>query len=648
MGYSAHNLSDTIVALATPQGVGAIGVIRLSGPAAISIVDETFKGKKLAEQPSHTVHFGTIRDEENKVLDEVLVTLFVAPRSYTGENVVEVSCHGSDFIIQELMRLFIRKGARLAQPGEFTMRAFLNGQMDLSQAEAVADLIASSSAGSHELAMQQMRGGFSNEIAALRQQLIDFASLIELELDFGEEDVEFANREDLRELVEKIQGVLRQLIQSFQLGNVIKQGVNTVIAGRPNAGKSTLLNALLNEERAIVSEIPGTTRDTIEEVLNIKGIQFRLIDTAGIREAEDAIEAIGVAKTMEKVRLSSLLVYVFDVVDTSPAEVRADLAKLVTPGMHVLVVANKMDLNPYTKWEDYGSSPGPSSRGGEIRREEIAYGSSFGSASSLKGVVAGKWETASGRIYKLLKEKAREMRKNPTDAEAALWIHLRREQIENCEFRRQHVIGNFIPDFVCLDRKLILEIDGGYHQLPEVQLSDKERTAILEEMGYRVLRFKNETIFNDLGSVLNTIRQALQEPLPIDIRAAASPPREEGPGLPASEAAEQAGVEQNNWVPIIAREGMNVPYLKDKLYEAVLAEKVSLDDTIVSNARHYEALEKSYEALAAVLEGMATGVTSDFIAMDIRRSLHHLGEITGEISTDDLLGNIFGKFCIGK
>lgn len=631
MGYSAHNLSDTIVALATPQGVGAIGVIRLSGPAAITIVDEVFKSKNLAEQPSHTVHFGTIRDEENKVLDEVLVTLFVAPRSYTGENVVEVSCHGSDFIIQELMRLFIRRGARLAQAGEFTMRAFLNGQMDLSQAEAVADLIASSSAGSHELAMQQMRGGFSNEIGALRQQLIDFASLIELELDFGEEDVEFANRDDLRILVEKIQGVLRQLIQSFQLGNVIKQGVNTVIAGRPNAGKSTLLNALLNEERAIVSEIAGTTRDTIEEVLNIKGIQFRLIDTAGIREAEDAIEAIGVEKTMEKVRQSSLLVYVFDVIETQPAEVRADLAKLVTPGMHVLVVANKMDLNPYTKWEDYGSSPGPSSLGGEIR-EEIAFGS-----SSLEGVVVGKWETASGRIYKLLKEKAREMRKNPTEAEAALWIQLRREQIENCEFRRQHIVGNFIPDFVCLDRKLILEIDGGYHQLPEVQLSDQQRTDILEGMGYRVLRFKNEAVINNIGEVLNDIRQALQAPLPNENRAAVSPPREEGPG-----------VEQNNWVPIIAREGMNVPYLKDKLYEAVLSEKVNADSTIVSNARHYEALEKSYEALADVLQGMANGVTSDFIAMDIRRSLHHLGEITGEISTDDLLGNIFGKFCIGK
>lgn len=621
MAYNTHNLSDTIVALATPQGVGAIGVIRLSGPNAIKIADEVFRGKDLSKAATHTVHFGTIRDEQDKILDEVLVTLFVGPKSYTGENIVEVSCHGSDYIIQEIIRLFIRQGARLAQAGEFTMRAFLNGRMDLSQAEAVADLIASSSAGSHDLAMQQMRGGFSHEIAALRQQLVDFASLIELELDFGEEDVEFANRDDLRKLVEEIQRVLRQLIQSFQLGNVIKQGVSTVIAGRPNAGKSTLLNALLNEERAIVSDIAGTTRDTIEEILNIKGIQFRLIDTAGIREAEDTIEAIGVEKTLEKVRQSSLLVYVFDVIESSPEEVRSDLSKLVQEGMHVLVVANKMDLNPYTKFEQYfSSSPSPSSRGEETP-----------TVASDVSPVSGKWETADGKTYSLLKERARELRNNPTPAEAELWPHIRKRQIEDCEFRRQHIIGHFIPDFVCLDRKLILEIDGGYHQLPETRLKDSERTQVLEQMGYQVLRFKNEAIFKDLDDVLNQIRTALVQ------RSTNPPSREKG-----------LGVEQDNWVPIIAKEGMNVPHLKEKLYEAVVAEKVNTDSTIVSNARHYEALEKSLEALDAVLHGMASGITSDFVAMDIRRALYHLGEITGEISTDELLGNIFGKFCIGK
>ena len=642
MSYSAHNLSDTIVALATPQGVGAIGVIRLSGPQAIAIVNEVFPGKDLSQQATHTVHFGTIRDEQDKILDEVLVTLFVAPKSYTGENVVEVSCHGSDYIIQEIIRLFIRKGARLAQAGEFTMRAFLNGQMDLSQAEAVADLIASSSAGSHDLAMQQMRGGFSNEIAGLRQQLVDFASLIELELDFGEEDVEFANRDDLRKLVHEIQQVLRQLIQSFQLGNVIKQGVSTVIAGRPNAGKSTLLNALLNEERAIVSAIAGTTRDTIEEVLNIKGIQFRLIDTAGIREAEDTIEAIGVEKTLEKVRQSSLLVYVFDVVDTSPEEVRADLSKLVQEGMHVLVVANKMDLNPYTKFEHYLDQPLTPSRvegGAQQAAHELATQPTVARENQLRG-----WRTANPAAYEKLLGFARKMRKDQTPAEKVLWERLRKRQVEGCKFLRQHIIGYFIADFFCAEKNLVIEVDGLYHQAPEVKLSDAERTAQLEANGYRVLRFSNEEVLNDIETVISMITTQLSKhPLPEEGGPGWVSPTDAPPTLAAA-----LTLTSENWVPLIAKEGMNVPYLKDKLYEAVLSEKVNTDSTIVSNARHYEALENSYEALDAVLQGMDNGITSDFIAMDIRRSLHHLGEITGEISTDELLGNIFGRFCIGK
>lgn len=461
----SHHLNDTIVALATPPGAGAIGVIRLSGPEAIAIADRAFYGKSLSAQPSHTVHFGSLRNEQGRILDEVVATLFVGPRSYTGEHVVEVSCHGSDYILQEAIQLFVRLGARLANPGEYTLRAFLNGRMDLSQAEAVADLIASSSRASHAIAMQQMRGGFSDEIKKLRQELIDFASLIELELDFSEEDVEFADRSKLEALVHRIQHIIKALLDSFQLGNVLKNGVSTVIAGRPNAGKSTLLNALLNEERAIVSEIAGTTRDTIEEVLNIKGVQFRIIDTAGIRDATDAIEAIGVEKTLQKVQSSALLVYVFDVAATQPEEVRADLEKLVHENIHVLVAANKMDLNPYTKQEHYFPKDSP--------------------------------------------------------------VH--------------------------------------YH-----------------------------------------------------------------------------------WVPVSALNKMNVDYLKDSLHDAVLTKKVNLESTIVANARHYEALQKAYESLARVLEGLSAGITSDFVAMDIRAALHHLGEITGEISTDDLLGNIFSRFCIGK
>ena len=521
---STTNLSDTIVALATPSGVGAIGVIRLSGPEAIAIADQVFPGKVLAEQPTHTLHFGTIRNDAGRVLDEVVVSLFVGPKSYTGEHVVEISCHGSNYILQEVIQLLIEKGARMAEPGEFTLRAFLNGRMDLSQAEAVADLIASSSASSHKLAMQQMRGGFSSEIQALRQKLIDFASLIELELDFGEEDVEFANRDDLRELVNKLRGLLQQLMDSFRLGNAIKNGVNTVIAGRPNAGKSTLLNALLNEERAIVSDIAGTTRDVIEEVLNIKGVQFRIIDTAGIREAEDTIEAMGVERTLEKVRQSSVLIYVFDVVAMQPEDVHADLERLYQPGLHILVVANKMDMNPYTKREHF-----------------LEFG-------IRKSEVGGRNSEVEGRNSE---------------------VEGRKSEVEG----RNSEVGG---------RKS--EVEGR-----KSEENGKEDTS--------------------------------EFPIPIS---------------------------QLEWVPVSAINKMNIPHLKDKLYEAVISDKVSLDETIVTNARHFQALQRADQSLADVLKGMDQHVTSDFVAMDIRQALHHLGEITGEISTDDLLGNIFANFCIGK
>lgn len=498
MSLYTVNTQDTIVALATPPGVGAIGVIRVSGLKAIPIVDQVFKGKKLIQQPSHTVHFGSIVTPEGQILDEVLATLFIAPRSYTGENTVEISCHGSNFILQSIIQLLIQQGARLAQPGEFTLRAFLNGKIDLSQAEAVADLIASSSAASHQLAIQQMRGGFSHEIQVLRQELIDFASLLELELDFSEEDVEFANRQELENLLTRTQSLIKNLIQSFQLGNVMKTGVQTVIAGRPNAGKSTLLNALLNEERAIVSDIAGTTRDTIEEVLNINGINFRIIDTAGIREAQDQIEAIGVAKTLEKIEQAALLIYVFDVIRTQPQDVRADLQRLLTKNMHVLLVANKMDLNPYTTYEDY------------FPEEE--------------------------------KENERDEAQIPKST--------------------------------------------NHTQSPKPTLEISKSTNLQ--------------------------------------------------------------ISKSSWVPVSAIHQMNIEYLKEKLFEAVTEEKVVEGSTIVSNARHYEALQRAYDNLDAALNGLTTGVTSDFVAMDIRQALHYLGEITGEVTTDDLLGNIFGRFCIGK
>ncbi len=452
------NAEETIVALATPTGIGAIGVIRLSGLDAIVIANKVFRGKDLTKQQSHTIHFGNIM-EGDMILDEVLVSLFIAPKSYTRENVVEISCHGSNYIIESIIKLLIKNGARSAKPGEFTLRAFLNGQMDLSQAEAVADLIASNSKASQQVALQQLRGGFSNQLQTLRDQLVQFASLIELELDFAEEDVEFANRDQLKKLIHEITRVITTLIQSFELGNAIKQGVNTVIAGRPNAGKSTLLNALLNEERAIVSHIPGTTRDTIEEVLNIHGVNFRLIDTAGLREATDTIEKIGVERTMEKINQSALLVYVYDAVQITIEELNGDLESLQRPGVTMLVVANKADL---------------------LTPEQISV-------------------------------------------------------------------------------------------------------------------------------------------------------------LPHTESA----------IIISAKERRHIDELKAKIYQAAVKDQLDGNETLVTNVRHLEALQKTEEALIRVLSGMDT-VTSDFLSMDIKQALYYLGEITGAVTTDDLLENIFSKFCIGK
>ena len=340
---------DTIVALATPSGSGAIAVVRLSGPEAIEKASAQFKsvsGKELQKQKTHTVHLGHIMDG-SKTIDEVLVTVFHDPNSYTGENVVEISCHGSHYIQQELLQLFLKKGCRMADPGEFTLRAFLNGKLDLSQAEAVADLIASDNAASHQIAMQQMRGGFSSELSKLRQELLNFASLIELELDFSEEDVEFADRSEFKSLVERISTVLKRLIDSFAVGNVIKNGIPVAIVGEPNVGKSTLLNAILKEDRAIVSDIAGTTRDTIEDEITIGGIGVRFRDTAGIRETLDTIESLGIKKTFEKMEQSQLVIYLFDATkyrnEAKQFKVEIERLKNKYPQKPILIIANKID-----------------------------------------------------------------------------------------------------------------------------------------------------------------------------------------------------------------------------------------------------------------------------------------------------------------
>lgn len=334
---------DTIVALATALGSGAIGVIRLSGPDAIDLVNRIFHGKDLTKQKTHTLHFGTIRDGD-EVLDEVLVSLFVAPHSYTKEHVVEISVHNSAYIIERIITLLVQHGARAARPGEFTLRAFLNGGMDLSQAEAVADLIASENKASHDIAMNQMRGGISNKLQQMREKLINFTALLELELDFGEEDVEFADRTEFIVLVQELRSHIAKLIHSFAYGNAIKNGVPVAIIGKPNAGKSTLLNTLLDEERAIVSDIAGTTRDTIEEVANLDGITFRFIDTAGLRDTTDTIEAIGVAKAKEKVRQARVLLYLYDGLESTADEVIAQVRALHYPGLITILVRNKIDL----------------------------------------------------------------------------------------------------------------------------------------------------------------------------------------------------------------------------------------------------------------------------------------------------------------
>lgn len=460
--YLKTDLDDTICALATAGGIGAIGVIRISGSNTLPLVNSIFKGKNLEQADSHTLHFGKIM-QGDVVLDEVLASVFKNPKSYTGEDTIELSCHGSPYILQKILELLVQKGARLAKPGEFTLRAFLNKKLDLSQAEAVADLIAADSAASHQIALQQMRGGYSQQIQHLREQLINFASLIELELDFAEEDVEFASKSELYNLVKNIHTLLQSLLESFQYGNVLKNGVPTVIAGRPNAGKSTLLNALLKEERAIVSNIAGTTRDTIEESFVVDGVTFRLIDTAGIRHSEDTIESIGIERTFDAIHKASLVLYVFDASNTTQEQLQAELAQ-IPEGNHIIIpIGNKVDL----------ISP-------------------------------------------------------------------------------------------LVSPPLNLPEEGTQ---PVIYISSLNKQGI-------------EELISQLKDFIQTNKSG--------------------------------------------------------------------NDIVVSNLRHYEALQQASTSLEQVLQAIDMQMSGELLSLDIRKAIFHLGEITGEITTEDLLGNIFSKFCIGK
>ena len=465
---------DTITAIATAPGSGAIAVIRISGTHAISIADKIFlarTGKPLSSQQPNTIVYGAVKDDET-IIDDVLVSFFKAPHSYTGEDTIEISCHGSLFIQQKLLNLIISMGARMAEPGEFTQRAFLNGKMDLSQAEAVADLIASSSAAAHQTAIKQMRGGFSNKLQELRDGLMHFASLVELELDFSEEDVEFAERKELTQLINKIMHTTKKMMDSFALGNVIKQGIPVAIVGKTNVGKSTLLNTLLNEDKAIISEYAGTTRDAIEDMISIEGYAFRFIDTAGIRDTDDKIESIGINKTYEKLSQASIVLLL-----TEPSE---------TPESINLAIEN-------------------------IKR---------------------RMDNKNSKLIVLL---------NKAD----------------------------------MARKSDIQ-----------QKSNKSHYPALSE--------------ND------------------------------------------------QLLAISAKNKVNIDQLNEALLSIVKDATQDAFDVIVTNVRHYEALKQSYHALQQVNNGLKDGVSEEFLARDIREALHYLGLITGEVTTDDILGNVFKNFCIGK
>ncbi|MGB7393906.1 MAG: tRNA uridine-5-carboxymethylaminomethyl(34) synthesis GTPase MnmE [Pricia sp.] len=512
--------TDNIIALATPSGTGAIAVIRISGKEAITAVAPFFRsvrGEDAIQQQSHTVALGHIVDGA-KTLDQVLLCVFKAPHSYTGENVVEISCHGSPYIQQQIIQLFLRNGCRMADAGEFTLRAFLNGKMDLSQAEAVADLIASDNAAAHQIAIQQMRGGFSHEIKKLREELLNFASLIELELDFAEEDVEFADREEFKVLVEKIGSVLRRLIDSFAVGNVIKNGIPVAIVGEPNVGKSTLLNALLNEERALVSEIAGTTRDTIEDEISIGGIGFRFIDTAGIRETQDVVESMGIKRTYEKIEKSEVTLYLFDAYEvTHPsAEPTTETDKSTTTA--------KFSEEPIKESVEMQES--------SAAKDEL-------SASSTKSPS----KRAKSKFGKLLSE--------------------------------------------------IAKIRDKYPQKPLVIVANKSDELSADKI---------EQIKTDLPKALF----------------------------------------------LSAKTGEGIDALQSQLLDFVNTGALRNNETIVTNARHYNALQKALEEIEKVQTGIAEDLPSDLMAIDVREALYHLGEITGQVTNDELLGNIFANFCIGK
>ena len=541
-----EHINKNICALATPQGSGAIGVIRLSGPDVISVVDKIFvpggKSKvSLADTPAYKMRFGSIYDGE-RLLDEVLVSVFHAPHSYTGENSVEISCHGSSYILQQVMMLLMNNGVKMAEPGEFSKRAFLNGKLDLAQAEAVADLIASETAAAHQVALKQMKGGFSDELRLMRDSLLNLVSMMELELDFSEEDVEFADRTELKNLLDQVTSKVGSLIESFTLGNVIKNGVPVAIIGATNTGKSTLLNTLLGEDKAIVSNIHGTTRDVIEDTINLGGITFRFIDTAGIRETKETIEIIGIERTYQKLKQASIVIMVLDA--TRPEYFERSLRNLSTrlnkDKQKLVILLNKADLAPHSNFIDTESD---SQSMGKIQSQ---------SAFSTDTLISHQTSDGKNKIDE----------KNNID------------ETEN-------------------------------------QFSDNNKIADKYVKG----------LINEIKIICSTSSETTQETLlsPISV------------------------------LPISAKQRLGITSLKELLINMQKDNsKVDSNATLVTNARHYQALMDAQIALYRVEDGLAAGTPTDLVAQDIREALYHLGSIVGEINTEEILGNIFSRFCIGK
>jgi tRNA modification GTPase len=671
---------EPICALATPTGVGAIGVVRISGAGAIEIVNRVFFGKNLTQVKSHTIHFGTIRaavadlqsgtTRPALIIDEVLVSVFRSPQSYTKEDTVEISCHGSDYIIRQILKVLVQHGARLAQPGEFTQRAFLNGQLDLVQAEAVADLIAADSAAMHRTALNQLRGGFSKQLAALREELIHFASMVELELDFGEEDVEFANRDDLKNLITSLQSSIAPLIASFDHGNALKEGIPVAIIGAPNVGKSTLLNALLNEDKAIVTDIAGTTRDVIEDVLFLNGTKFRIIDTAGIRDTTDVVESMGIERSKRAMNQADIVILLYED-DETLAQVEA-LVEGLEETKQVLWVRNKVDITsspaPLLTGEGSSNSPLPSEEAalaeGRVRFEQKTIKS-----KALQLVEEG-FKAMNYKIPPEVLENARNLRKTETNAEKYFWSILRNRQFNGLKFRRQHPVQEgFVIDFYCAEHRLAIELDGGVHLSKEQQMYDKMRDEELSRIyGITTIRFTNEMVFNDLSMVLERIISLTSPPTPLLTGEGSS----KNPLLSGEEENKNplllgegssknpllSGEEENKnplllgegrvrSLSISAKTGQGMEELKTAIH-AFTHSKITHSQSVVTNLRHYQHLVKTQTALNNALQGLKAGITGDFLAQDIRLALYHLGEITGTIATDDLLANIFSKFCIGK